>query len=252
MRAAACALLGALCALTPALANPPAAPTAQEQLETNERLVDRARVEAMEYRASLLGRDPDPVENRRLEALEAKLKVLEERSVELRALLPLQQQAGGFLQDLVSRRLAEEAKRRLDLEEMEASLKQMHERALELVSQDRLREAAALYEEILLRDPEDDEAYMILGHTSVLMGRYDRAEQAFANAVHIDPANAAEIVPFYENLILQEPSAEHYTHLGYAHLIAGDIVASKRAFEEALRIDPLGEAAERGLSILES
>lgn len=234
------------------LAQATAAANTGERLELNDRLLASARRELENYRAGLPDTPPDLAQQKRLEALSLKVRALEEESASLRALRPLEEQAGIFIKDLVNRRLAAEAQRRLDLEQKASALKDAHERALELVSRNRLAEAAQLYEEILLRDPDDDEAYMILGHTSILMGRYERAEQAFANAVHIDPANMSEIVPFYENLILQEPSAENYTHLGYAALIAGDIPSARRSFREALNADPGAEDARAGLSLVAS
>lgn len=235
----------------PAMANTTDVSTT-ERLHLNDRLLENARQELRAYKTLLGETEPDLIQRKRLEALTLKVRALEEESATLRSLLPLQEQAGTFIRDIVNKRLAVEAKRRLDLEQKESTLKDAHERALELVSQNRLAEAAQLYEEILLQDPDDDEAYMILGHTSILMGRYEPAERAFANAVHIDPANAAEIVPFYENLILQEPSAENYTHLGYAALMAGDVPLARRSFREALNADPGAEDALAGQALVES
>lgn len=254
VRIAATILLGVLLCGFPAasaLADDAGAGTT-ERLRLNDRLLESARHELQAYKSLLNEKEPDLIQEKRLEALALKVRALEEESASLRSLLPLQEEAGTFIKDIVNKRLASEAKRRLDLELKESSLRDIHERALELVSQDRLAEAAQLYEEILLQDPDDDEAYMILGHTSILMGRYEQAERAFANAVHIDPANAAEIVPFYENLILQEPSADNYTHLGYAALMAGDIPTARRSFREALNADPGAENALAGQALVES
>jgi Tfp pilus assembly protein PilF len=127
----------------------------------------------------------------------------------------------------------------------------MHERALRYVAQQDLEKASKLYEEIILIDPEDDQAYVIMGHTYLLTGHYEKAEHAFKNAVHIDPANADEIVPFYQNIIMQNANDDvAYNNLGYAYLILGDYLNARDAFLRALELNPDNAAAQDGMTTL--
>ena len=102
----------------------------------------------------------------------------------------------------------------------------------------------------MLTDPEDDEAYLILGHTYLLSGEYVKAEEAFQNAVHIDPANIREIAPFYQNLLLENPGDDQaHSNLGYALLILGNFTEAKQAFQDALSINPQNADANAGLAV---
>ena len=126
-----------------------------------------------------------------------------------------------------------------------------HEEALELVSQHRLEEASKLYEEIVLDNPNDDEAYVLLGHTYLLSGKYGKAETAFATATDIQPENTKEILSFYENLTLQDPDNDkNYALLGYVRWMMKDSIGAKEAFGEALRINPENSEAQSGLDEL--
>ncbi len=128
----------------------------------------------------------------------------------------------------------------------------LHERALVLVSQRNLAEAAKIYEEIILRNPDDDQAYIIMGHTYVLSGEYEKAKNAFQNAVHIDPENINEITPFYENIVLQNPDDDvAYANLGYVYLILGEVIKAKGAFQTALSINPDNGPALSGLNAIQ-
>ncbi len=133
------------------------------------------------------------------------------------------------------------------------TLAQKHERALRYVASQELEKASKLYEEIILDDPDDDQAYIIMGHTYILTGKYDKAENAFKNAVHIDPANVDEITPFYQNIIMQNPNDDMaYNNLGYACLILGDYVKARDAFMQCLELNPENAAARDGMKTLET
>ncbi len=128
----------------------------------------------------------------------------------------------------------------------------LHERALEFVAKKELKKAIKLYEEIVLSDPNDDEAYLIMGHCFVLTGVYEKAEEAFQNAVHINAVNVNQISPFYENLALQAPDdPDVYTHLGFVCLMLGNLKRANEAFKEALSLNPQDLDAIRGMRILE-
>ena len=153
--------------------------------------------------------------------------------------------AHEFLQELVLKTRALSASFR------QGQIRQMHENALRAVESNRLLDAARLYEEIVLLDPDDDEAYLIMGHSYLLSGNTAKAADAFQNAIHIDPENAREIIPFYENLVLKNVDDDSaHAELGYAWLILGDPEKAQEAFREALAINPYNAMALEGSTIL--
>ena len=124
----------------------------------------------------------------------------------------------------------------------------LHQKALQFVANDNLKDAARIYEQIVLVDPDDDEAYILMGHSYFMIGEYAKAEAAYHNAVSIDPENRKEIAPFYENFILQNPSDDvAYTNLGYAYLMLGDASKARDAFKDALSIQPDNRNAQIGI-----
>ncbi len=129
----------------------------------------------------------------------------------------------------------------------------LHEKALEYVSNREFDKAAKLYEEIVLIDPNDDQAYLILGHIHLLNAEFDKAEAAFTNAVDIDTQNMNEITPFYENMILRDPDDDKArTYLGYAYLILGEYLSAQAAFKDALELNPANGLARQGLGYIQS
>ena len=70
-------------------------------------------------------------------------------------------------------------------------LEVLHFRAQELIAAGNLREAVALYWEIVLLEPDDDAAYTNLGHLYLILGDNGQAKDAFQNALHINPENEA-------------------------------------------------------------
>ncbi len=70
-------------------------------------------------------------------------------------------------------------------------LEAMHAEAERLIAAGSLREAVALYWEIILTEPDDDAAYTNLGRLYLILGDAARAKDAFQNALHINPENEA-------------------------------------------------------------
>ena len=133
------------------------------------------------------------------------------------------------------------------------SVIKLHERALDFVAKKELKKAIQIYEEIVLTEPNDQEAYLIMGHCYVLTGDYEKGEQAFQNAVHIEPQNVKQIVPFYQNLVTLNPNdANAHANLGFVWLMFGDTEAGLKSFEQALTLDPGNPYALRGIQVVES
>ncbi|HTL70397.1 MAG TPA: tetratricopeptide repeat protein [Candidatus Eisenbacteria bacterium] len=195
-----------------------------------------------------------PIVRTEMRNLRYKMEALDEDSRRLESLLSEDKKAQAFLEEVVTRaeKRDSEAARQREGPQPGTLTYQLHEKALRLVAEKKMEEAALVYEEIVMLDPEDDQAYLILGHVLLLSGQFVKAEAAFDNAVHIDAANRGQIVPFYENRILQDPNDdESYANLGYAHLLLGELEAAGQAFSDALAINPSNERAASGMGLLE-
>jgi len=178
----------------------------------------------------------------RLSNLRYKIQAFKEDARRLGAQLPGNVRADEFLKEMVN--LETEKK----IGEKVRSIYGMHEKALSYVAQDRYDEAEKMYAEIVLLSPDDDEAYLLLGHTRLAAGHYEKAGEAFGNAIHINPANAREIPRLYENVLVENPSDnEVMARLGFSHLLLGNASQARQFFEEALKLDPSNETARRGL-----
>lgn len=75
-------------------------------------------------------------------------------------------------------------------------LETLHDEAQRLIAVGSLREAMALFWEIILTEPDDDAAYTNLGHLYLILGDNGRAKDAFQNALHINPENEAAMAGF--------------------------------------------------------
>ena len=231
------------------------APHPLNTLETNRSLVNQYR-EEYERLKNEEKADPSGTVQRKLRDLEDKIRMLEQDYQERRASLPADAQASEFIGDLMAKKIRaekikenEKAKKILEKTASERSAYEMHEQALKLVSEKNFKEALKIYEEIVLRNPDDDEAYIIMGHSYLLTGQHQKAENAFHNAVNIDPKNIDAITPFYENMVMQNPEDDMaFAYLGYAYLIVGDLVKARDAFKEALQINPKNIPARDGAS----
>ena len=242
---------------------------ALKQLEANRSLLARYRAEYAKLKSEEK-EEFSPSLNRKLDNLKYKILALDEDRTKLLTLLPQVRQAHEIMKDLLtfkeSARLFEEdaagAPKKImaraetppltQKDFVAGSLNAMHEEALEYVADKRYDKAAKIYQEIILMNPDDDQAYIILGHIYLLSGLYDKAEESFMNAVHIDPENTGEIAPFYENLVMQNPSDDTaYSNMGYAYMILGEFLKARQAFKDALQINPGNEQAGQGLQFLD-
>ena len=236
---------------SPSLADESSKTEAFKSLAVNRSLLARFETQYQNLKEKG-GRAQSFQTKKELENLRYKIKALTEDSKRLTA--------GEFMSDLLAK---ETAKRAFPAPlgaaaapkkpEIGEKTKALHEKALDLVAQDKLGEAAKLYEEIVMLDPGDDQAYLIMGHSYLLSGQYEKAESAFHNAARIDPDNVNEIIPFYQNIILKAPDDDAaQSHLGYAYLILGDFEKAKDAFRDALSINPENTEAGQGLQIAEN
>ena len=73
-------------------------------------------------------------------------------------------------------------------------LVRLHKRAEILIEQNRFREAIDVYSEIILVEPDDEAAYTNLGHAYMILGDFERAKDAFQNALHINPDNETALL----------------------------------------------------------
>ena len=218
---------------------------AQHLLSVNRSLTAKAEVEirALEEDEAL---HPSELTERKLKNLGYKIKALKEEAAKTLTALPKNRQANEFLKDLILQKKHQTKK--ISSKNLVAEL---HEQALKLVTEKKLKEAAKLYEEIILVDPDNDEAYLLLGHTSLMGGDYQKAENAFASAIQIDPDNVREILPFYQNIALQNPGDDTaYSNLGFVYLMVGDYLKAQEAFKDALGIDPENTEAKKGLKVI--
>ena len=211
--------------------------SAQRSLAINRSLLSKA--EAEYNRLSKEEAEKSSVETTKsLSNLWYKIKALREDAERLQSELPKSARASEFLKDLLGHPPMN-MEREKKLNEKLALVYALHEKALALVSQKRYEEASKAYEEIILESPDDDEAYLLLGYTRLLLTDYEKAKEAFLNAIHIDPANNTEIPRFYENILVENPQDDAaYSHLGFVYWILGQTAEAKKAFETALEINP--------------
>ncbi len=236
--------------LLPALAFAENYDRVRKDLKMNRQMIARFQSEQAELLA-VSGSSLSAAESKKLDDLQYKIKGLKSDASELLAMLPPEEQAGEYLSFLMT---DEATKPKKDLATFELSQKTrpFHEKALELVADQKYSEAAQTYEDIVLQDPSDDQAYLLMGHCYLITGDYEKAENAFQNSVHIDPDNFHTIAPFYENSVLQNPDDENYANLGYAYMVLSDFTKAKKAFWDALQINPANKKAMNGMRLLEA
>ncbi len=73
-------------------------------------------------------------------------------------------------------------------------IKNLHERAEKLIAGHNFRDAIDVYSEILLTEPDDDDAYARMGQSYMILGDFNRAKDAFQNALDINPDNEIAVI----------------------------------------------------------
>ncbi len=185
--------------------------------------------------------------SRKLGDLRYKIQAFNEDAERLRRMLPPDAKADDLLPDIKSGRSIDTAAEKR-VEDLTKKIYQMHEKALQNVGSQNFEEAEKIYNEIVFLSPDDDEAYLLLGHVCLTAGHYEKAADAFHNAIHIDPQNAREIPRLYENILVENPlDDEAMTQLGYAHLLLGSAENARLAFQDALAVNPSNAEARKGL-----
>jgi tetratricopeptide (TPR) repeat protein len=74
-------------------------------------------------------------------------------------------------------------------EEHIARLTELHAQADRYLEKDKCNEALVIYDEIILEEPDDEVAYTNSGYCYMLLGKFEKAEDAFKNAMMINPDN---------------------------------------------------------------
>lgn len=220
--------------------------SAQRALSINRSLLAKAEEEYQKLSHEEAERPLDG-NAEKLEGLLYQIKALREDAARLQTELPKNERAAEFLKDVMEHKavdVEEEKKLNKKLESVYA----LHEKALALVAEKRYGEASTTYEEITFQSADDDEAYLLLGHTRLLSGEYEKAGNAFMNAVSIDPANREEIPRFYEHILVENPrDDEAYAHLGFVYWMLDRRAEAKNAFRSALQINPANAEAKAAL-----
>ncbi len=70
-------------------------------------------------------------------------------------------------------------------------LEKMHNDAEALILTSNFDEAIQKYNDILIYEPDDETAYVNMGNAYMILGNFMKAENAFSNALHINPDNAS-------------------------------------------------------------
>lgn len=223
-------------------------------LEINRSFLRKAEAEYEQLKQEETS-SPSEELSQRMTDLRYKIQALQEDALERQSQLPPDQSAGQFLNDLIERQSSTgnplspvDPDKERAIDGHVQSIVQMHEKALDEIARNHYSAAEKIYEEIVLLSPDDDEAYLLMGHTALADGNTNKASSAFANAVHIDPDNAKEITRFYENILVRNPSdVQAMVHLGFANYVVGNVEGAVQAYEDALQADPNNEDAYRAL-----
>ena len=68
-------------------------------------------------------------------------------------------------------------------------LDELHRKAESLIIQNKFRESIDIFKEIILLEPDDEEAYTQMGFSYLVLGEYEHAKEAFGQALSINPEN---------------------------------------------------------------
>ena len=133
--------------------------------------------------------------------------------------------------------------------------------------QDRLAEAAAVYEAVLRTSPDDWESLNNLGNVRVAMGEAEAAVDAFRRAIALRPDMVEILINLSDALgqaerveerqaMMREAARISPDHirvqmeLGFAESEARDFAAAERAWHAAIRLSPTGISAYLELALL--
>ncbi len=73
--------------------------------------------------------------------------------------------------------------------EQVSELEVMHQQATSLLLENNFQGALRAYSDILLAEPDDETAYTGLGQIYLILGQFQKAHEAFQNALHINAEN---------------------------------------------------------------
>jgi tetratricopeptide (TPR) repeat protein len=119
----------------------------------------------------------------------------------------------------------------------------------------RLPEALVQMERMSKVDPANPYCYLNIGKLSTRLKQYDKAENAFRNAIKAAPnlsvgyrelarlyltgsANLEKALELAKKAVDMEPSAENFFVLSWACDVNGDRPAALKAINEAIRLEP--------------
>jgi protein O-mannosyl-transferase len=94
-------------------------------------------------------------------------------------------------------------------------------------------------------------AYTNLGVIYRQLGDYPLANENSQRALHIDSRTVMDLIEQMSRTVAVRPAAGGYLRLGYLFEGVGRISEARLAYDEALRLDPTFEAAQRALTFLD-
>ncbi len=123
------------------------------------------------------------------------------------------------------------------------------------IEQNKLTDALALFERLILQSPSHAKAFNSLGHVYFCLGRLEEALKAFQRAVDLDPHVALahqnigytytdlehydKAISAFRNAIRLEPkNARPYHGLGLVYAIVGDEARAIKALRFSITLDP--------------
>ena len=102
-------------------------------------------------------------------------------------------------------------------------------------------------------------AYQTLGKLYGERGNYSKARESYQQALRIDPQevnakNALDGIDFSEAIrnVAESPSSQSYLRLGQLLQQRGQMSEARAAYEQALRLNPKLDEAQKALRVLNS
>lgn len=139
--------------------------------------------------------------------------------------------------------------------------------ALQLHQAGRIKEAEAIYRQIVAADPKHFDATHLLGVAALQSGRLDEAARTIEKALKLNPGAAAAhnnlgnvylrqgrhpqaLQAFQRAVAAQEDYADAHFNLGLAHAKQGDVASARRHLQRVLALNPRNAAAHNQLGSL--